>query len=714
MVPGTLRLMIQYIDDRVAGQRTSPSQPASPNSARSLDRRSPGREDPTLIGNGSFYQAHNFVLNRPVFRDGSAIDESKGLLDTSLYWSVPLTGGFIIAIRKLAQHVLIGAEFDSSARDPPPRCYEQTRESTITKIEGWLYNTHREKKLLWLNGPAGVGKSAIMQTLADAAARLGRLGASLFFSRLNQRNDPDKVVPTLAFQLALAVPSYRAYIVEQLTLNPLLPSKNIREQFHKLIVEPFAIRHVCTSDNIRCVLLDGLDECQGEDAQCNIIQLISDFIHQYPDTPVVWIVATRPEEHLKIKFALPDISLSHWQLHIPIDDVESRQDVQRYLRGGFEAIRLKYPHATSWNWPTDADFSKIAIVASGLFIFASTIIRFVADPGVSDPVSQLQLVLCIIDRSAASFDEHPFAVLDALYAEILSSLHPITLRYVHLLLGHLLLRGLTPGLPDSEYYTLLSVSNILNLKPNVVYGALQKLHSVLYVPPRNCAHQQHIRFLHASFSDYLRNKQRSKAFAINLTEVHRHIWWSYHRIVQQANDDPGQSVTHNMIGYHLMTVFSLIGIELGNPSKISLSWPRDDLEETRHLSISLFREARYFWAHHLVSACYCYHISSSPCSVNSLSLTTSERLNILQEINYNRLIERYCGIHVKHVFAFCTWFLDCWNVSVLPVHVVLQFPNASFLSSSPFVKSCSAGNSSKKYLSKSLPSPQSTLESWHG
>lgn len=267
------------------------------------------RVNQVLARAGSFHQAHDFVMHSPVFQE-TTNNEAEGAPKPFLA-IVTLTEPLVV-IRKLTQRVLVGAEFDSNARDPPPRCHEGTRESLIAKIQNWLGDLRKAKKLLWLNGPAGVGKSAIMQTLAEAEARLGRLGASLFFSRTDKRHDPAKVLPTLAFQLALTNPSYRAYIVEQLTLNPLLLDKSIREQFHKLIVEPFALRKPRVPDDIRCILLDGLDECQGEDAQCNLIQLISDFIRHYPTVPIIWIIATRPEEHLKIKFAHPEISSTLW------------------------------------------------------------------------------------------------------------------------------------------------------------------------------------------------------------------------------------------------------------------------------------------------------------------------------------------------------------------------------------------------------------------
>lgn len=367
----------------------------------------------------------------------------------------------------------------------------------------------------------------------------------MFFSRPNDRDDPDKVMPTLAYQLVINVPGYRSYIVEQINADPLIFNKNIREQFQKFIVEPLAIKKIHNAGQVRSMMLDGLDECRGEDAQCTIIQLISDFVLQHPSVPLVWIISSRPEDRLKQQFARSNIAPSHWQLHVPIDDEEGKADVQFFLRSSFKEIREQYPDATSCDWPSEEDISLIIKAASGLFIFASTVIRFVADPGISDPVSQLEIILSIISSTTTPLEENPFATLDALYARIVSNIHPSTVPTVHRLLAHLLLRGDTLNIANprvNHSYSLLVVSNILELKRNVVYSALRRLHSVLHIPPQSLAHEQHIRFLHASFSDYLKDKRRSGGFAIDLTEMNTYLWRCYHRIKMQANKESSQWV----------------------------------------------------------------------------------------------------------------------------------------------------------------------------
>ncbi|KAF9441419.1 hypothetical protein P691DRAFT_779803, partial [Macrolepiota fuliginosa MF-IS2] len=94
-----------------------------------------------------------------------------------------------------------GTEVDSSERDDPPRCHPDTRKEVRQKITTWRSNPERDRSMLWLLGPAGVGKSAIAQTIAEECAADGSLGATFFFSRLNNRNNPHSVIPTIVYQL---------------------------------------------------------------------------------------------------------------------------------------------------------------------------------------------------------------------------------------------------------------------------------------------------------------------------------------------------------------------------------------------------------------------------------------------------------------------------------------------------------------------------------
>ncbi len=145
-------------------------------------------------------------------------------------------------MKALSECAIDGAEYDSSVRDPPPHCHPDTRLHLRGKILVWFHDEEREKALLWLNGPAGVGKSAVVQTLAESLAEADSLGATLFFSRLSDRKDPQRVFATFAFQLATRIPAYQTYITKRIVLDPSLLRKSMKEQFRIFIAEPFGTK----------------------------------------------------------------------------------------------------------------------------------------------------------------------------------------------------------------------------------------------------------------------------------------------------------------------------------------------------------------------------------------------------------------------------------------------------------------------------------------
>lgn len=414
------------------------------------------------------------------------------------------------------------------------------------KITKWFHDQERDKCFLWLHGPAGVGKSAIMQTFAESLASSGRLAATLFFSRANDRKDYRRVLATIAFQLAVRFPSYRAFAAEQFALDPNLLDKGMKEQFRIFINEPFGRRKIGKDEETRAILLDGLDECEGEDQQCNIIRLISAFVLEFPRVPLVWVVASRPEPHIKVVFNDEDIKPSYWQEYVPVDSTEACRDVEHYLNASFDNIRKQFPDsipAPPSRWPTERQILKLAYAAKGYFVFASTAIRFIEDQSLADPVSQLDLMLAIIDKLPAAPEGQPFNLLDALYAQILATIPPISWRTAKRILGYTqYVRG-AGNFCSFKAKTLVEVCNVLGIQQHVAYSALRRLHSVLVVPPLESADTTSVTFLHASFLDYLKNPSRSKEFHLNRVETARDLYWCYFRILQQhQNGQQGRLV----------------------------------------------------------------------------------------------------------------------------------------------------------------------------
>jgi len=203
-------------------------------------------------------------------------------------------------------------------------------------------------------------------------------------------------------------------------------------------------------------------------------------------------------------------------------------------------MRSQFPHVPP-NWPKETQFLKLTNGASGLFVFARTAVRFMEDPNHADPVSRLNLLLSVIDYlGVAVSDEHPFALLDALYHHILISIPSTLWPTAKRILGFYIcsqprrdstLDGLLYAL---ESHSLMAASVILNIEQHVVYSSLHKLHSVLEIPRPDVPHESGVSFFHASFGDYLRDPIRSNGFSIDRRESVDDITRGFVRIYMEA------------------------------------------------------------------------------------------------------------------------------------------------------------------------------------
>lgn len=510
------------------------------------------------ISSGFFNHAHHFTINNPTMIDVNYDSHSMDLL---------------------ARHTIPGAEFDSSARDPPPRCHPGTRLDLSILLQTWIRDVARHKNFAWLYGPAGVGKSAILQTLAEELCEevysdSGMdvlLGATLFFSRGSKRDDAQRVVLTLAYQLAVKFPSYRKYVVDLLNKDPKFVEKSFGEQFKRFIVKPFAKKGSLTGFEVGTIviILDGLDECAGEWAQREIVLSIGGFVQQYPESPLVWIISSRPEPYIRAAFDSRAVSSAWMRVEVPVNSTQACLDVERYLRFEFDSIREKYPLVFDLDegeqWPPETQFVKVAKSSSGLFLFATVAARYIDDVNYGNPISQLKQVIDAIDSVPQADDDlstvaTPFAALDALYTQILSqipaSVFPMTKR---------ILGCITKPYPTLGFSSFSKTCNWLGMPQADAYGSLQKLHAVVGIP-RPEERERGIQAFHVSFIDYLIAPARSGSFYLDPLGVKNEQFRAAARVLDE---------THHTENGDIVV------------SRIGLSWPAKTHEDTYRFEIFL-------------------------------------------------------------------------------------------------------------------------------
>ena len=184
--------------------------------------------------------------------------------------------------------VSLGAIHDSAERYPPPNCHPDTRKAVRQIILDWIHSESLASSFFWLYGPAGAGKTAILQAIAEYLCNLSEsdqnFGGSFFFSRGKQGRDQGHFLfSTIAYQLALKVPGLRQHINRIMELNPTLHTKSMDVQLKTLIVDAFQNLSPLPQRPY-LVIVDGLDECHEKVTQQSILRLLCEMItvHKLP------------------------------------------------------------------------------------------------------------------------------------------------------------------------------------------------------------------------------------------------------------------------------------------------------------------------------------------------------------------------------------------------------------------------------------------------
>ncbi len=399
-----------------------------------------------------------------------------------------------------------------------------------------------------MKGPAGVGKSAVAQTCAENLKDMEYLGASFFFS-IKGRNKPEKFFPSIAYQLSTIHPPYRDLLEGKIRNDKTLIKKAMSFQFKYLIDEP--LRELASQGKgLRrriAVIIDGLDECEGVDAQCEIIRIIAAAVSDSP-LPLCWAFFSRPEPHIEAHFSKPMVTSHCHKILLPVSR-DADGEIEVYLRNGFENILQRRNSSVPHQWPSANDIEILVGAAAGLFIYATTVIRFVDHLSQPGPQKRLCAIIdTILDRRkngprAGTGTDTPYADLDAFYVLILQRIPKEIFPSVHLLLAVICRYGLVGailttnllGLSKDEFETICHHASAvvllqdpetgLKLDPaidtsrgymqaNLDQDVLLKLDQSVYRELGG-----HISFYHKSFEDFLLDPVHSSRYCVKNLEV---------------------------------------------------------------------------------------------------------------------------------------------------------------------------------------------------
>ncbi|KAF5312189.1 hypothetical protein D9619_002448 [Psilocybe cf. subviscida] len=465
-----------------------------------------------------FNRAQNLVVNGGVFVAGS--HSSPKAPDGRL--------------ERLLDEVAPNAILNAGGRADEVRCYPGTRKEIIGKMERWMDDkSFRTSRMMWLSGPAGAGKSAIFQTVAERCRNRGRHAANFFFFRGDStRNFAQPLVATLVYQLRCFYPALDERLADCLTATPLICGASTEDQFIQLISEP--IQTVLRPPLIWrpiILIIDGLDECNDMRKQEEIVVALHALVKD-ETSPFRVLVASRAEHHLVMAFNKLGASVESLFLD---NEYRPQDDIRRFVFAKFDEIKRVHSlaHTLGEHWPAQADIDKITDKSSGQFIYAATAMRFIQ----YSPASPALSLLTIHGIQPSSYHS-PFAQLDMVYSYIFSKSSDI--RRVKLVLGayFIIERGVPPSDRGQTLGALLRDIAMIEIQ-----STLADLVAIIKVADADCVE---LVFYHASLSDYLKDKSRSEIFYVDVEETAAEL-----SIISLKNFRDSGSFTHAIfvLGY---------------------------------------------------------------------------------------------------------------------------------------------------------------------
>ncbi|KAF5314499.1 hypothetical protein D9619_011957 [Psilocybe cf. subviscida] len=431
-----------------------------------------------------------------MFRDASNINFHNSTLITNGSRGTDKKKKITDAMALLGSRAEKGAPYDAGAREDVPN----------------VMNTPGALPLMWMYGPAGSGKTTIMQTVAETFDKEGTLATSFFFSRLSAARPRDKqnFVITMAHQLSLSIPALQQPLVDTLS-DPSILSKSLVKQLDSLIINPLRALNPAQVGPLCIFMVDGLDECNNDAAQRDVLDLLERLLDQTPHRVRI-LVASRSLSHIQSFFVRA--SIRERIQTTPLDnDYQSDMDIHRYFVSKSEGIRGDHPARSElpFEWPSHSDIDVLVKRASGQFIYASVVMKFIADHG-RHPDESLQTII----RSKASSNARPYEELDAIYAQVLSTIEPQNLEFVYALMGCLIL--------DEYRYCFAKVAqnqgtaqidSLFSIPAGTTASRTNRIYPLITVGSKGG-----MKFSHASFPEYLLDRSRSKNFFLDMQKVH--------------------------------------------------------------------------------------------------------------------------------------------------------------------------------------------------
>ena len=221
------------------------------------------------------------------------------------------------------------------------------------------------------------------------------------------------VIQTVTYKLACHNPKIAELIYAEIgnDKESQFPSSEIL--FDKLLRNP--IYSLLNTEKTKVdtpilVILDALDECGDSDAQEELTNFIIGKLSNLP--PIFrFLITSRPERGVA---SLSQSTSPHLCVRECIDPTsdDCKRDVVLFIKREMGWLKEKGEIIVEENWPWDENMERLGDAAGGVFIWASTVIKYIA----TRKIDQFECLVDLIGNSKILFKD-----LEGLYATVIKN-----------------------------------------------------------------------------------------------------------------------------------------------------------------------------------------------------------------------------------------------------------------------------------------------------
>jgi len=345
------------------------------------------------------------------------------------------------------------------------------------------------------------------------------LGGNFFCSRqFEETKFETRIIRTIVYQLALRWKAFADALGRSGKFDTI--HQSVRAQLESLLIEPWEQARLADSSKPPhfLVVIDALDEIDGQGGSVFLRDLL-DVINKYRLRGLKFFATSRPDPNLVTHLQSFEDKEFYRLEQVPIG--EAQADITTYLSANL-------PHFAG-----RSEMEKLVAQAAGLFIYAATVVKYLAGYTPREQKRRLGKLPFVSDSAILQTAEET-PLLDGLYLQILSDAlrcfkDESFVDRLHILHTFLCSAERTstslvtkllfpPGEEEDETDPAFSYTKIAD-------SVVVSLHAVLYTE------NDKVLSYHKSFTDFMFNRNRAKEFWCDQAERHRFLTGSCFRVM---------------------------------------------------------------------------------------------------------------------------------------------------------------------------------------